>query len=119
MKWSRLMVLALLASLTVQADTFTISWTPPTARTDGTPIDETEFSKYSFYCDGNHVVDLAVIPGVWEADVTIHPQGTYVCGLTVSDLEGRESELSNSLDFVVGPHAPGPVTGLQIIRQVP
>lgn len=103
----------------MDADTFTIQWTPPTARTDGTPITEAEFSKYTFYCDGSPLVDLAVIPGVWEADVIIDPQGSYRCALTVSDLQGRESVLSNELDFVVGPHAPGPVTGLTIIRQVP
>lgn len=119
MKWSRLTALALLASLTVQADTFTIRWTPPTARTDGTPITEAEFSKYTLYCDGNALVDLGVVPGFWEAEITIDPQGTYSCGLTVSDLQGQESELSNQLDFVVGPHRPGPVTDLQIIRQVP
>lgn len=103
----------------MDADTFTIAWTPPTSRTDGTPITEAEFSKYSFYCDGNHIVDFAVIPGVWTADITIDPQGTYVCGLTVTATVGGESALSNELDFVVGPHAPGPVTDLQIIRQVP
>lgn len=114
-----ILALVLMASITVQADTFTISWTPPTHRVDGTPLAESELAKYSFYCDDTLLTDFQVIPGIWEMDITITQYGAFVCGLTVWDLGGLESDMSNTLTFTVGPKAPGPVTGLTIVRQVP
>ena len=110
MKWKWIMLSALMASITVDASTFTIHWSPPTQYEDGTSLLEQDLDYYSFYCDGNHVVDLDSIMGQWTADITFTVPGTYTCGLTVTDTGGQESALSNTKSFTKGPRVPRPPT---------
>lgn len=80
----------------------TISWVPPTQRTDGTAFDESEIDYYSWYCNGEHLLDLDAVMGTWQAEIVFTTPGTYECALTVVDLGGRESEQSNTKSFIKG-----------------
>ena len=50
--------------------TCTISWLPPAEYTDGTQLLEQDIDFYSFYCDGNRIVDLNAVIGTWTAEIT-------------------------------------------------
>ena len=99
----------LLGSITVQADTFRLSWTPPTENEDGTPLLEEELDFYTVYVDSMPIVHLDVIIGTWTADITITQPGTWPVYMTVTNFHGKESKPSNQLLFTVGSPTPGPV----------
>lgn len=105
----RITVLLLLSSITFATD-FTVSWTPPTQYEDGATLLEQDLDFYTFYCDGNRIVDLDSIVGTWTAIIAFTEPGTYVCGLTVTDLNGEQSDLSNTKVFMKGPRKPRPPT---------
>jgi len=86
----------------------TIEWTPPTEYTDNTVLLEQDLDFYSWYCDGNHVVDFDAIIGTWAADISFGAPGSYTCGLTTTAINGQESELSNTKVFTKGPRIPRP-----------
>lgn len=81
-----------------------ISWTPPTERVDGTPLDPaTEISKYDFQCalegseDGYTIqIDIPgqTDDGAWEAQLSdIFPQyGSYDCRMAAVDMDGLYSD---------------------------
>lgn len=104
-----IMAVVLLGSLTVQADTFILSWTPPAENEDGTPLLEQELDFYTVYVDSMPVVNLDVIIGTWTAQIIITKPGTWPVYMTVTNLHGKESRPSNQLLFTVGSPIPGPV----------
>ena len=61
----------------------TLSWTPPTERTDGTPLSLNEIDGYILYWDGWKLFKVTDI-------YVMVPAGCYQ--LTTVDTEGRESE---------------------------
>lgn len=92
----------LLGSLTVQADTFLLKWQPPTENEDGTPVTEQDLAFYTVYVDSTPLVNLNVMPGTWEAVITIATPGSWPVYMTVTNIHGTESRPSNSLTFTVG-----------------
>ncbi|PUB73829.1 MAG: hypothetical protein DBO99_19385 [gamma proteobacterium symbiont of Ctena orbiculata] len=76
-----------------------LSWVPPTSRTDGTVLDLSEISGYKIYMGSTRdsleqIVDLA--------DCTVHDYvvndlatGDYYFAVTTYDMEGNESDFSN------------------------
>lgn len=103
-------ILFAFASSYSRADTFTISWTPPAAYTDGTPLFEQDLDFYTVYINNEPIVNLQVIVGTWTADITITQPGTHDLTMTVTDYNGQESAQSNMVNFTVGPRTPGAVT---------
>ena len=104
----RATVILLLASLTVQADTFTVSWLPPTQYEDNSALLEQDLDYYTLYVDGISTIFYDSIPGSYSQLHTIVPAGTYSLTLTVTTLEGVESGHSNAKAFTVGPRTPQP-----------
>ena len=102
------MVFLLLVSLTIQADTFTISWLPPTQYTDNATLLEQDLDYYTLYVGGVSTIFYDSIPGSYSQLHTIVPAGTYEITLTVTTLEGVESGPSNMKVFTVGPRTPKP-----------
>lgn len=87
----------------------TFKWSAPTQREDGSALDPTELS-YRLYIDGAALVDF---PGSLNPDGTYEykrefSHGKYTAELTALDMEGRESQKSNSVPFEVvsAPSAP-------------
>ena len=111
----RASAILLVLSLTVQADAFTITWQPPTQYTDGTSLLEQELDFYTLYINGTGVVNLDVILGTWTANVTITEPGTHVLALTVTANNGVESNLSDTVNFTVGPRTPSAPVSLTIL----
>lgn len=107
--------LFLLATLTFAFDG-NFQWQRPTAYTDGAPLLDQDIDFYSLYCNGTHMGDIENIGMTesWQAPVGFFAPGTYECHLTVTDINGQESEASNSVNFTVGPRVPNPPTGLVI-----
>ena len=119
MKRLLILVLAvmLLVPATAMARTATITWTPPDARTDGTPLTADEIAGYVFSCrlgDAPHV-DLLDIAGAESSAVSTYADlfgetfGTYQCAMRTVDTTGLESALSNEVAVIhkAGPLAPG------------
>ncbi|MBT2970391.1 MAG: putative Ig domain-containing protein [Candidatus Thiodiazotropha sp. (ex Ctena orbiculata)] len=82
-----------------EVGSISLSWVPPTSRTDGTALDLSEISGYKIYMGSTRdnleqVVDLA--------DCTVHDYvvndlvtGDYYFAVTTYDMEGNESDFSN------------------------
>lgn len=119
MKRILILVLAvlLLVPMTAMARTATITWTPPDARTDGTPLAADEIAGYVFSCRLGDVAhaDLLDIAGAESSAVTTYADlfgeahGTYQCAMRTVDTTGLESPLSNEVAVIhkAGPLAPG------------
>lgn len=109
----RAIAVVLVLTLTVQiqshsrADTYTLSWTPPTEYENNTPLPEQDLDYYTLYIDDEPVIELDVIIGTWTTDITIDEEGTYVISLTVTAINGQESRRSGTVNFTVGPRIPG------------
>ena len=103
-----LIAVLLFGSLTIEADVFTISWLPPTHDTAGVPLLEQELDYYTLYVDGYSTIFYDSIPGSYSELHEIVPAGTYELTLTVTTLEGVESDPSNTAVFIVGPRKPMP-----------
>lgn len=98
----------LLGSLTIQADTLTITWLPPTQYTDNSTLLEQDLDHYTLYVDGVSTIFYDSVPGSYSQLHTIVPAGTYELTLTVTTLEGVESGPSNVKVFTVGSRTPKP-----------
>lgn len=118
MKTLLVLLLALLMLPAVaHARTATITWEPPTQRTDGSALDPTEIDGYVFSCrigEEEHA-DLLVIPNGETPSATAlyddlfgETYGEYLCALRTVDTQGLESPLSNEVvvTYFAGPEAP-------------
>jgi len=84
----------LLASFSVLADTANISWTPPTERTDGTPLPQSEIAGYYLYVDKIQSPTL-----ITDTSTSLSFTGTKIINLTTIDTEGRESQYSPDISI--------------------
>lgn len=112
-----IIALVLLASLVFSYDK-TVTWQPPTQWTDGHELLEQDLDFYSLYCNGNPepfvVIDNVIGNRSAVVDFTPLGTGTHVCHLTVTALNGEESDPSNEGNFIVGPRIPGAPTNFVI-----
>ncbi|MGD8853923.1 MAG: putative Ig domain-containing protein [Gammaproteobacteria bacterium] len=78
--------------------TVTVSWTAPTARTDGSPLSISELAGYTVEygsTEGSYTSAIPVDdPSATSLDVTGLPAGTYSFVVTARDSSGRESAYS-------------------------
>lgn len=115
---TRILILVLLVTLlpaTALARTATITWEPPTQRTDGSALPSSQIAGYVFSCrvNGEHV-DKLDIAGAERQAVTTYADlfgdayGTYQCAMRTVDSTGLESPLSNEVEVLhfAGPGAP-------------
>lgn len=116
----RLIALMLLALLAVPAMAETLSWTPPTERADGTPLDPmTEIAEYRLVCGE---VVTSIEPTVAEGEqyeLTKHQvlpdYGTWDCHMTTVDTDGLESEPSESVSITWDKAPPREPTDVLVI----
>ena len=98
-------IIGLLAALGLVAVTVaqahTLSWTHPTDRVDGTPMDISEILETRIYCGGSPIV----VPAPAVAYDYLIP-GSHTCYATTVDTYGQESDPSNSVTFEVLPARP-------------
>lgn len=98
----RLIVLMLLALLALPAMAETLTWTPPTQRADGTPLDPmTEIAEYQLVCGE---VVTSIEPTVPEGEryelikYEILPgYGSHDCHMKAVDTDGLVSKASESV----------------------
>jgi hypothetical protein len=104
-RWA--ITIILIGSLTFALDQ-SVSWTPPIAYTNGNPLLEQDLDFYTIYCGGVEFVEIDSVIGTRTALIDFSPlgEGTHVCEMTVTALNGRESAPSNSANFTVGPRTP-------------
>lgn len=112
-------VVILLTGSSVWADgSVTLTWTPPTQNTDGTPL--TDLAGYKIYRGTesgvyNNITTVAN-PSIasWVTDVL--PAGTYYFAATSYNEAGVESVFSNEVTKVVPPDptTPNPPTNLTV-----
>jgi hypothetical protein len=88
-------------SETIQAEAAagaaTLSWTPPTTKTDGTALDD--LAGYTIYygeTEGNYTHEINITnPGIATFVVEHLQTGTYYFVITAYNLAGNESKKSN------------------------
>lgn len=103
-----ILALGLLSTLVFSFDR-TVSWEPPVLWENGDPLLEQDLDFYTLYCNGQPFITIDNIIGQRTAVVDFAPlgEGTHVCHLTVTALNGMESGPSNTSNFTVGPRIPG------------
>ena len=90
-----LMSLLLMFSAAATADTLTWTWTPPTERTDGTPLTPEEIAGYRFML--NDVEQPALLTG-GENNLILEAASGDQCGqFATEDTEGRVSTWTETL----------------------
>lgn len=87
---------------TVQTGDLTLSWVPPVARADGTPLSLSDINGYHIYYGvsaGNYPNRVDVADGTAQA-VTLSsmPTGTYYVVMTTYDVNGLESGYSTEVN---------------------
>jgi hypothetical protein len=82
-----------------------LSWTPPTTRTDGSALAQSEIAGYRIYrgTSPSNLVEILDVPGntVTAYEFTDVPAGTYYFALKAYDVDGNVSELSNVVERTV------------------
>ena len=105
--WIRPAVMAALLSLLwtgADAEIKTFTFTPPTARSDGTPFDAQSEQKESLiYCNGTLLARITGSANTIQQDM---PAGVYSCTATTVDHFDQESVESPPVNFTVLPAAP-------------
>ena len=107
------LVLAMMSPLALAANVVTLSWSPPTARVDGTPIQPTDISAYHIYSDiSPNPIPLAgnVYSYSWQEVET----GNHCFTITATDLNGLSSAKSNQVCKEIIAAAPGVPTTITI-----
>jgi hypothetical protein len=83
------------------AGSFTLSWSAPTTRADGSPLSLADIDGYRIYYSnspGNYSSVVEVPDGTAQsADVTDLPAGTYYLVMTTYDNTGQESTFSEEI----------------------
>lgn len=101
-------MLAMIMSNVVMADTANLSWQAPTSRTDGTPLDPTEIASYTLMMN-----DQVLFQSVDGQSTTITvdnlDSGEYCFQMNTTDTEGRSGPFGDAVCKTVkaGPSAPG------------
>ena len=98
----KLTIAIVLALLAFPAAAETLTWTPPTERADGTPLDPmTEIAEYRLVCDQ---VVTSIEPTVAQGEqyeLTKHEvlpgYGAHECFMTAVDTDGLESLASETV----------------------
>ena len=89
----------------LQTGTFTVSWTAPVARADGSPISLADISGYRIYygqSSGSYPNSMDVADGTAVTrTVTDLLAGIYYIVMTTYDVDGRESVNSAEVEKVV------------------
>ena len=89
----------------VEMGSFTLSWTAPAARSDGTPLSLADIAGFRVYYSespGSYTNSVAVTDGsATSITVTDIPVGTYYMVMTTNDTGGRESEYSPEISKTV------------------
>ena len=105
--WSRfkLWALGVLASIGLVSvalvQPLTLSYTPPTQYTDGSPLPIEELAEARLYCSGSLVITETDINGTFDNVDAVLTVGDHTCYATVVAINGIESDPSNSLDVTV------------------
>jgi hypothetical protein len=90
---------------TSQSGTLTLSWVPPVARADGTPLSLADISGYRIYygtSTGNYTGHVDLLDGTaQQVSLTNLPLGTYYMVMTTYDVTGLESGYSTELTDTV------------------
>jgi hypothetical protein len=69
---------------------------------------------YTLHINGAVVMNFDSIVGTWAVTITMTEPGTHEVRLTVTDINGQTSDLSNSTSFTVGPRTPGAPMNLTV-----
>jgi len=118
----KLIIAILMALIAVPVLAETLTWTPPTDRADGTPLDPmTEIAEYRLVC-GEVVTSIA--PTVAEGqqyELTKHEAlpgyGATECFMTAVDTDGLESLPSNTVTIQWDKSPPMAPTDLVVITE--
>jgi hypothetical protein len=89
----------------VETGSLTLKWTAPVTRTDGTALDVSEIDGYFIYI-GETAQTMQIETDLNDGQTDSYivenvPVGTYYVALTVYDVDGNESSLSNILEVAV------------------
>ena len=116
MKLGKIALVTLLLGSLVFGWEGNISWDPPTENTDGTILLEQDLDFYTFFCDGVPLATIDSIIGTRTATVSTLSlaEGSHNCWLTVTALNGQESDPSEVRNFIIGPRVPGAPTNFVI-----
>jgi len=86
---------------TTQSRSVNLSWIPPVARADGTPLSLADISGYRIYygtSTGNYTSHVDLLDGTaQQVSLTNLPPGTYYMVMTTYDMTGLESGYSAEL----------------------
>ena len=109
------LALVLVGSLVFAFDR-SVSWDPPSQYENGDSLLEQDLDFYTLYCNDSAFVEIDNIIGTSTAVVDFSPlgEGSHDCYLTVTALNGQESQPSNIANFTVGPRIPGAPTNFVI-----
>jgi len=83
-----------------------LSWTPPSARADGTALPLSELSGYKVYVvkesdSGQDKTQVINGGSTTTAQMALTAPGTYTLALTAMDQNGQESALSNAVTLTL------------------
>ena len=114
MKTSILFLLLLCGSFTSSAVEVSVTFDPPTAREDGTPVSPEEIAGYNVFINEEIVPSLNIIdpanmgnytlPGTTTYFVVDLDFGRYTIKMTAIDVDGRASVYSEEMVYVVVAH---------------
>jgi hypothetical protein len=94
-------------SIQLETSSLTLNWTAPSARTDGTVLEISEIEGYHIYVgETAETLELDTDLNDGQADSFILedlPVGTYFVAMSVYDVDGNESALSNVLELTTEP----------------
>lgn len=93
-------------SANTRQQTVNLSWTPPSARADGTPLPLSELSGYKVYVvkesdSGQDKTQVVSGGSATSAQMALTAPGTYTVALTAMDQNGQESALSNAVTLTL------------------
>jgi hypothetical protein len=99
-----IMVALLLVSVSAQAAVYSLTWVNPTQYTDGSPLLVSDIATIKIYCGVTPVL-MASVPPV-PAATTLELSSAQACYATATDINGKESNKSNSITLSVKPKPP-------------
>ena len=110
----------LLLSAPAYAGVMTVSWSPPTENTDGTPlIDLAGYKLYYGTASGDYTTTIDIgSPGVSTWLIADLAAATYYVVATAYNIAGIESDYSNEAQKVVPPSVPSPPSGLTVTSEL-